>query len=324
MTSVIVSAPSQWDCNFESGLCTWTQAKDDQFDWTRVQGGTGTTNTGPSSDHTTGSGYYIYIETSSPRRVNDTARIISQPINVNTTMCLNFWYHMYGTSVRTLNVYMKVGGSLSPPVWSRTGTRSNQWYSASVDVQSSTSYQIVFEGVRGTSYRGDIALDDISVSMGSCSSNHSYFSYCFFFLLWKCCLTIVLSLMNEKIERLKAILSKYCKTHWKNTWFCVWYFLQALPPLDCVRLRTGLTVDMYRTPVMISSGPGRAVGPPPQARDPPMTTPMEPLQVCTLNKWWCWRNTKYSTLIIKKKIHYPWWIDGLFRNTVVFIQFQWI
>lgn len=181
MTSVIVSAPSQWDCNFESGLCTWTQAKDDQFDWTRVQGGTGTTNTGPSSDHTTGSGYYIYIETSSPRRVNDTARIISQPININTTMCLNFWYHMYGTSVRTLNVYMKVGGSLSPPVWSRTGTRSNQWYSASVDVQSSTSYQIVFEGVRGTSYRGDIALDDISVSMGSCSGNHSYFSYCFFF-----------------------------------------------------------------------------------------------------------------------------------------------
>lgn len=185
MTSVIVSAPSQWDCNFESGLCTWTQAKDDQFDWTRVQGGTGTTNTGPSSDHTTGSGYYIYIETSSPRRVNDTARIISQPINVNTTMCLNFWYHMYGTSVRTLNVYMKVGGSLSPPVWSRTGTRSNQWYSASVDVQSSTSYQIVFEGVRGTSYRGDIALDDISVSMGSCSGNHSYFSYCFFFFTMK-------------------------------------------------------------------------------------------------------------------------------------------
>lgn len=172
VTSGIVLAPSQWDCNFESGLCTWTQAKDDQFDWTRVRGSTGTTNTGPTSDHTTGSGYYIYIETSSPRRVNDTARIISQPINVNTTMCLSFWYHMYGTSVRTLNVYTKVGGSLSPPVWSRTGTRSNKWYQASVDVQSSRSYQIVFEGVRGTSYRGDIALDDISVSMGSCSGNH--------------------------------------------------------------------------------------------------------------------------------------------------------
>lgn len=84
-------------------------------------------------------------------------------------MCLNFWYHMYGTHIRTLNVYLKSRGSLGTPVWSRTGTRSNQWYSASVDVQGSAGYQIVFEGVRGTSYRGDIALDDITVSMGSCS-----------------------------------------------------------------------------------------------------------------------------------------------------------
>jgi hypothetical protein len=116
-----------------------------------------------------GQGYYIYIETSVPRRVNDTARLTSQLITQNATMCLNFWYHMYGTSVRTLNVYLKSAGSLGTPVWSRTGTRSNQWYSASVDIQRSASYQIVFEGVRGTSYRGDIALDDISVSMGSCS-----------------------------------------------------------------------------------------------------------------------------------------------------------
>ena len=116
-----------------------------------------------------GSGYYIFIETSLPRHVNDTARLISQPINKNATMCLNFWYHMYGTHIRTLNVYLKSQGSLGTPVWSRTGTRSNQWYSASVDVQGSAGYQIVFEGVRGTSYRGDIALDDITVSMGSCS-----------------------------------------------------------------------------------------------------------------------------------------------------------
>lgn len=51
---------------------------------------------------------------------------------------------------------------------------------------------------------------------------------------------------------------------------------------------------------MISSGPGRAVGPPPQALDPPMTTLMAPLQVCTLNKWGCSWNTIYATLIIKK------------------------
>lgn len=86
-------------------------------------------------------------------------------------------------------------------------------------------------------------------------------------------------------------------------------FLQVLPPLDFVHLRTELTVVMCRTPVMIFSGPGRAVGPPPQALDPPMTTLMAPLQVCTLNKWGCSWNTKYATLMIKKKIHKPRWID---------------
>lgn len=48
------TAPSTYDCHFESGLCTWTQAKDDQFDWTRTTGGTGTGQTGPSNDHTHG------------------------------------------------------------------------------------------------------------------------------------------------------------------------------------------------------------------------------------------------------------------------------
>ena len=32
-------------------------------------------------------------------------------------------------------------------------------------------YQIVFEGRRGTSYRGDIALDDISLKDGACPSS---------------------------------------------------------------------------------------------------------------------------------------------------------
>ena len=43
-------------CDFDSGtLCGWTQASDDQFDWTVHQKNTGTSQTGPSYDHTTGS-----------------------------------------------------------------------------------------------------------------------------------------------------------------------------------------------------------------------------------------------------------------------------
>jgi hypothetical protein len=75
---------------------------------------------------------------------------------------------MYGSNVNALNVYLKKGTSLGKPVWTHTGTRSNKWYQSQVDIQGSSPYQILFEGVRGTSYKGDIAVDDISVVDGSC------------------------------------------------------------------------------------------------------------------------------------------------------------
>jgi len=42
---------------------------------------------------------------------------------------------MYGTHVNTLNVYTKTGSSLGAPIWHHTGTLSNKWYSADVQVQ---------------------------------------------------------------------------------------------------------------------------------------------------------------------------------------------
>ena len=50
------SEPTDWNCDFELDLCMYTQALDDNFDWTRHFGGTASTNTGPSVDHTKGDG----------------------------------------------------------------------------------------------------------------------------------------------------------------------------------------------------------------------------------------------------------------------------
>ena len=46
------AAGSPLDCDFERGLCGYTQSQSDNFDWTRHQGTTLSSNTGPLTDHT--------------------------------------------------------------------------------------------------------------------------------------------------------------------------------------------------------------------------------------------------------------------------------
>ncbi|XP_071503080.1 MAM and LDL-receptor class A domain-containing protein 1-like [Diadema antillarum] len=164
---------SNVDCDFESGLCGWLQLTDDDFNWTRENGGTPSSNTGPSGDHTTGNGYYMYIETSSPRFAGEVAILKSPPDMADTCCtCLTFWYHMYGDTVNSLNVYKSV-----PPtdtgkelIFSRSNTSSDSWLEAQVFISGRTLPTYIYmEGVCGNSYTGDIAIDDIVISEGGCS-----------------------------------------------------------------------------------------------------------------------------------------------------------
>lgn len=77
---------------------------------------------------------------------------------------------MYGPHVNTLNVATQstAGGSAQSIIFSKTGTLDNKWYLAKVNVKAKSPYRLVFTGVRGTSYQGDIALDDISLNRGKC------------------------------------------------------------------------------------------------------------------------------------------------------------
>ena len=48
--------PMPVNCTFERGICNWKNLKTgDDFDWTRHRGGTYSSYTGPSIDHTTNS-----------------------------------------------------------------------------------------------------------------------------------------------------------------------------------------------------------------------------------------------------------------------------
>lgn len=82
------------DCDFESDLCSWQTDGLADFSWTRQSSQTTTINTGPPGDHTTGRGYYIYIEASIPQKPGDRAWLVSPSLPPTTANCLIFYYHM--------------------------------------------------------------------------------------------------------------------------------------------------------------------------------------------------------------------------------------
>ena len=159
-------------CDFQSGFCSWTQSKTDDFDWTRKKNGTLSAGTGPPFDHTfrSDTGYYIYIETSAPRKTNDRAILVSPQLDGQSTRCFKFWYHMYGRSIGRLIIHQVENGSTTPrTLWIKSGDQGNRWHHGYVTVVGhNRPYTIQIEAMRGSSYTGDIAMDDVEIDTGAC------------------------------------------------------------------------------------------------------------------------------------------------------------
>ena len=130
-------------------------------------GSTSTSNTGPANDHTFGNstGHFMYIESSSPQKPNDTARLLSPVFypNEQQSCYMRLFYHMRGTHINALNVYTELveAGALTLK-WSKKSEQGYEWKKATILLDDTRPFRVVVEGVRGTGYQGDIAIDDIS------------------------------------------------------------------------------------------------------------------------------------------------------------------
>lgn len=206
---ILGNCPTRLYCDFESDdICGYTYDQSGNFNWTRYRGSTSSYGTGPSYDHTTFTsegttidlcmystyfsstcfplGYYMYIEASSPQKPGDTARLVS-PVYPSSReyQCLQFYYHQYGTDIGALNVYKRdVGGSLIPTkMFTSVGNRFNEWHVMELNFVAPKSYNLIFEGIIGKSFEGDIAIDDVRVKerpcpqLGYCDFEQSLCSY---------------------------------------------------------------------------------------------------------------------------------------------------
>lgn len=157
--------------SFETGLGLWIQDGADAFDWTRNSGGTPSNSTGPSG--AAAGNFYMFTEASS--NTNNTGNLESPCLDLSaaTSAQLVFFYHMYGSSMGTLNVDLSTDSGLSYPVnlFSQTGqvqaNNTAPWAPAVIDLNPYIGQviNIRFSGTTGNGFRSDMAIDDINITV---------------------------------------------------------------------------------------------------------------------------------------------------------------
>lgn len=86
-------------------------------------------------------GHYIYIEGDSATH-GDTARLLSKECTDPQPQCLQFWYHMYGSSwTMGLSVYL-LHGNRAREVWRKRENQGNTWHRALVDLTPQENFKV--------------------------------------------------------------------------------------------------------------------------------------------------------------------------------------
>ncbi len=161
---------------FENTLGQWTQATNDDLNWTVDASGTPSSGTGPGS--ATQGSYYIFVEASS----NGTGfpnkqAILNSPCFDLTGLneaSFTFSYHMFGDNdMGSIAVEASTDNGASwTSIWSETGNKGNNWNDANINLSAYVggSVQLRFNRVTGGTWKADIAIDNVALSSGGAST----------------------------------------------------------------------------------------------------------------------------------------------------------
>ncbi len=163
---------------FENGAGNWRQGSYDDLDWEPRSGAVPSITTGPTgpSGAYEGSGY-MYVESSTPNFPNKLAILNSPTYNLNGLLnpLFSFRYYMYGAAMGSLDLEVSVNGGSWTSAWHQSGNQGQMWYQADVDLSAYTGnvVRLRFVGETGGSFTSDIAIDDITLSTTTASTNCS-------------------------------------------------------------------------------------------------------------------------------------------------------
>jgi len=166
--SVLPQATLPLTQDFEGGalLPFLNDANDANQDWLLNSGGTPSTGTGPSADHTLGTaaGVYAYLEDS--QNDNFPVNLLSPCMQVNGALEASFWYHSHddrnGTNENLLTIKSCTNSGCTTQAI--IGHNLATWQQQQIALGTTPAGQVylIFEGSTDNSnFSHDIAIDDI-------------------------------------------------------------------------------------------------------------------------------------------------------------------
>lgn len=174
--------PCDNECMFDLDFCSWANNDTgDNFDWV-IGRSSAKRGTGPSRDQTSSlinriyAGGYAYADSSFPRLPLETAMLVSSAVQpTEKPLCLHFWLNVHGGGVGNVRVLFSPVSSSSKTkeLWSigkgiKSGT--DIWYPCQQTIASTEEFRIIFEATVGIPGSGDVGLDTIKITQGSCPS----------------------------------------------------------------------------------------------------------------------------------------------------------
>ncbi|KAL4635263.1 MAM and LDL-receptor class A domain-containing protein 1 [Arapaima gigas] len=155
-------------CDFEEGLCSFSNSNDTPTAWTR---GTGLTTAGPSLDHSgERTGHYLSL---SGRSGTQALAALRSVVFLPTNSCQMTFYLHFGRVNGTLQVLTETRAAGPLQVWSRSrsGLQSQEealWARATVSLHSTQRFQVILQGeLYSVSTPTEVlAIDDIRFDEG--------------------------------------------------------------------------------------------------------------------------------------------------------------
>uniref|UniRef100_K1QU98 Metalloendopeptidase n=1 Tax=Magallana gigas TaxID=29159 RepID=K1QU98_MAGGI len=130
--------------------------------WFRRNRRTPSRGTGPNSAYK--GKYFFYFEASRYQA----ATIISNVRFQNAPHCLSLQYHMWGSNMGSFVVYTYSAVRGLKEEFTIAGDQGNQWNNLELDLTLDDSTWVILQAKKGTSYKSDVAIDDVRLMPNSC------------------------------------------------------------------------------------------------------------------------------------------------------------